>query len=334
MYHKTEQEIMQNWKGDNNEPVVSICSITYNHENYIAEAIDSFLMQETNFPFEVLINEDCSTDNTANIIREYEKKYPNIIKPIYQKENQYSKGFRMNPTFNYPRAKGKYIALCEGDDYWTDPKKLQIQIDEMKKNPDVNISFHPSHELIDNMKGNTLSDYSEQNKIFTTSEVILGGGNFIPTASLIIKKEVVENLPSWFYTDAPVGDYFIQILGSIKGGALYINKCMAIYRKGHSGSWSMEEKDFQKIRIWREKYILAMKKLNEETGYKYDKEINKYLVNLNYRVLGARSVSLEYKRNIYDDIKNSLSITEIFLWHAVLSKPKIYDLLKTIKDKM
>ena len=92
MHSRIEEEIMQNWEGDRNKPVVSICCVTYNHENYIAEAIDSFLMQETNFPFEVLIAEDYSTDNTAKIIREYERKYPNIIKPIYQKENQYSKG--------------------------------------------------------------------------------------------------------------------------------------------------------------------------------------------------------------------------------------------------
>lgn len=111
------------------EVVVSICCITYNHEPYIRQCLDGFMMQKTTFPFEVLIHDDASTDGTADIIREYEIKYPDIVKPIYQKENQYSKGIAISRTYNYPRAKGKYIALCEGDDYWIDPLKLQKQVD-------------------------------------------------------------------------------------------------------------------------------------------------------------------------------------------------------------
>ena len=116
-------------RDENNEILVSICCITYNHEKYIRDAIEGFLMQKTDFPFEVLIHDDASTDGTADIIREYETKYPDIIKPIYQTENQYSKGIKISATYNYPRAKGKYIALCEGDDYWIDPYKLQKQVD-------------------------------------------------------------------------------------------------------------------------------------------------------------------------------------------------------------
>ena len=102
-----------------NCPLVSICCITYNHAPYIRQCLDGFMMQQTNFTFEVLIHDDASTDGTADIIREYESKYPDIIKPIYQTENQYSKGVKVSATFNFPRAKGKYIAMCEGDDYWT-----------------------------------------------------------------------------------------------------------------------------------------------------------------------------------------------------------------------
>jgi glycosyltransferase involved in cell wall biosynthesis len=119
-----------------NEPLVSVCCITYNHEKYIREAIEGFLMQETSFPIEILIHDDASTDKTADIIREYEAKYPNIIKPIYQTENQYSKGVGISATYQWPRAKGKYIALCEGDDYWTDPLKLQKQVDFLEANPE------------------------------------------------------------------------------------------------------------------------------------------------------------------------------------------------------
>ncbi len=235
MHQKTEQEIMQNWKGDIDVPVVSICSASYNHENYIEEALDSFLMQETDFPFEVLMNDDCSTDNTANIIREYEKKYPNIIKPIYQKENQYSKGIKISPTFNFPRAKGKYIALCEGDDYWTDPLKLQTQVDAMKEFPEVYMSFHPVREVPANK---IVTKYYDENTIIPIEEVILGGGYFCATTSLMFDIRAVKKLPP-FFNNAPVGDYYLQILGSVNGGALYIDRTMATYRKYVEGSWSM-----------------------------------------------------------------------------------------------
>ena len=114
---------------ENQETVmVSICCITYNQEEYIRDALDGFLSQETDFSYEVLIHDDASTDGTADIIREYARQYPEIIKPILQTENQYAKGLtNVSGTYNFPRAKGRYIAMCEGDDYWTDPHKLQRQ---------------------------------------------------------------------------------------------------------------------------------------------------------------------------------------------------------------
>ena len=123
-------------------PLVSVCTLAYNHEPYIRECLDGILMQKTNFAFELLIHDDASTDGTADIIREYETKYPDIIKPIYQTENQYSKGVKVSLTYQFPRAKGKYIALCEGDDYWTDPLKLQKQVDFMEANSEIPCCFH------------------------------------------------------------------------------------------------------------------------------------------------------------------------------------------------
>ena len=123
-------------------PLVSICSIAYNHEPYIRQCLDGFLKQKCNFAFEVLIHDDASTDGTTEIIREYEEKYPNIIKPIYEKENQWVKGRVGSVIFNFPRAKGKYIALCEGDDYWTDPLKLQKQVEFLEANPEYVLTCH------------------------------------------------------------------------------------------------------------------------------------------------------------------------------------------------
>ena len=124
-------------------PLVSICCITYNHAQFIRKCLDGFLMQETNFPIEILIHDDCSTDGTTEIIREYEAKYPDLIFPLYEEENQYQQGKAAEIDFyNYRRARGKYIAYCEGDDYWTDPLKLQKQVDFMEANPEYSVCFH------------------------------------------------------------------------------------------------------------------------------------------------------------------------------------------------
>lgn len=124
------------------KPLVSICSITYNHAPYIRQCLDGFLMQKTNFPFEIIINDDCSTDGTTEIIKEYAAKYPDLIKPIFHDENQYQKGVRgIFVKFVFPKAQGKYLALCEGDDYWTNPLKLQKQVDWLETHPDCNLVF-------------------------------------------------------------------------------------------------------------------------------------------------------------------------------------------------
>lgn len=123
-------------------PLVSITCLTYNHAPYLRQCLDGFVMQKTSFPIEILIYDDASEDGTQDIIREYERKYPDLIKPIYQTENQYSKGVKVEFVYNYPRAKGKYIAFCEGDDYWTDPNKLQKQIDFLERHQEHVMCSH------------------------------------------------------------------------------------------------------------------------------------------------------------------------------------------------
>lgn len=125
-------------------PLVSICCLAYNHAPFIRDCLDGFLAQQTNFPIEILIHDDASTDGTDAIIRQYAENHPNTIFPLYETENQYSRGNanKMDILFNYSRARGKYIAYCEGDDYWTDPLKLQKQVDFMEAHPDYSICFH------------------------------------------------------------------------------------------------------------------------------------------------------------------------------------------------
>jgi glycosyltransferase involved in cell wall biosynthesis len=140
MKTRTEDEIISGWQ-DQGSPLVTVCCTTYNHEDFIREAIDSFLIQETEFPFEIIVHDDASTDGTAAIVLEYAQRYPRLIRTIIQKENQFSKAALINPRFVFPAAKGKYLAICEGDDYWTDNRKLQKQVMFLEKNPDYVITY-------------------------------------------------------------------------------------------------------------------------------------------------------------------------------------------------
>ena len=196
-------------------PLVSICCLTYNHELFITKAIEGFLMQKTSFPIEIIIHDDASTDGTYEIVKSYSKKYPNLIVPIIQTENQWSKGIRPSPTYVWPRAQGKYIALCEGDDYWTDPFKLQKQVDILESNPAFSLCFHNSRYLT-NKKGGIEKLFCKlQKKTFNIDDVIERDW-FIPTQSMIFRSTYIKDLP-FFFEFIPSGDLALQLILALKG---------------------------------------------------------------------------------------------------------------------
>lgn len=230
----------QQWSEDT-VPLVSISCITYNHENYIRDAIEGFLMQKTTFPVEILIHDDASTDKTADIIREYENKYPDIIKPIYQFDNKYSKGISVSETYNFPRARGKYIAMCEGDDYWTDPLKLQKQVDFLEANTDCSLCFHASKHIRNNNPENNSIHKPKKlpadNK-FEMKHTILGGGGFMATNSMLFYSKYIQDRPMWM-ENTPVGDLPLMLLLAFKGKIGYIDDVMSVYRIASSPTaWS------------------------------------------------------------------------------------------------
>ena len=206
---------------------VSVVCNAYNHELYIRDALEGFVIQKTNFAFEVLIHDDASTDKTADIIREYEAKYPGIIKPIYQTENQYTKGGVSR--FQAPRIKGKYVALCEGDDYWTDPLKLQKQYDAMEAHPEIDICAHAA--IMVNAKNEKKIDLiapRKKNDIISAEDVIYGGGAFVATNSLFYKAYLYTTL--FEFRKSFRIDYTLQIQGALRGGMLYLSEVMSVYR--------------------------------------------------------------------------------------------------------
>ncbi|WP_341327602.1 glycosyltransferase [Methylotuvimicrobium sp. KM2] len=243
---RSQDEIMATWKGEPDKPVVSICCITYNHEIYIEDALEGFLIQETDFPFEILIHDDASTDRTADIIREYEAKYPKLIKPIYQTENQYSKGNRPNPTYNFPRARGEYIALCEGDDYWIEAQKLQIQLKALQANDNASLCFHRATFLeVKNLQENQYVYPDFEFKDAYSIEDLMGI-NFIPTASVLIYRSVITPTPDWFKL-MPIGDWPNWILACENGLAIGLDNVMSVYRIHDKGVWNSKDNKFKKI---------------------------------------------------------------------------------------
>jgi glycosyltransferase involved in cell wall biosynthesis len=222
-----------------NKPLVSISCITYNHEPYIRECLDGFLMQKCDFDFEVLIHDDASTDGTQEIIKEYQEKYPEIIKPIFQTENQYSKGVRgMNIKFNFPRAQGKYIALCEGDDYWTDSLKLQKQVDVLEKHPEIDICSHPSYRLYESeLKKDGYGYWGEKPHIIEARKTIINYASNAGLQSIVFRKKNLEELTKIIAVQIG-GHSTIQIFYSLPNGIYYLPEYMAVYRVGSQSSIS------------------------------------------------------------------------------------------------
>ena len=273
MLNRSQADIMKTW-GDEKTPIVSIKCLAYNHEKYIAQALDGFLMQQTTFPFEVIVHDDASTDNTANIIREYENKYPQIIKPIYQVENQYSKpGVSVN-SFIYPKLMGKYIATCEGDDYWIDENKLQMQVEFLEKNPKYGMCYTKAKQYIQNEQKLSTRIYGSKVEKY---EDLYVNGNKIITLTTMYKKELLNkyqeeicpNDKGWLMGDLPMWLYF-----SKNKKMKFVKKVTGVYRCLEESA--SHTKDLKKKEAFRKSSEDIRKYFAEKYGEKH--LFHKYIV--------------------------------------------------------
>lgn len=219
---------------NDNQIIVSISCITYNHAPYIRQCLDGFLMQQTNFAYEVLIHDDASTDGTTEIIKEYEAKYPDIIKPIYEDENQWVKGRRGSAVFNFPRAKGKYIALCEGDDYWTDPLKLQKQVCFLEKHQECSLCCHQYDML--SSENIVKSDNMFDGVCFDLQEYISSKQWIIQPLTILFRKSCFDLQEYAKYGYAKDVTLFYYLL--TKGNAYRMPDNMGVYRLHLNGVFS------------------------------------------------------------------------------------------------
>ena len=244
---------------------VSVICLAYNHEAYIRKALDGFVMQQTDFQFEVLVHDDASSDGTAAIIREYAARWPDIIRPVFETENQHAKGLRTGLDILGPMISGEYVALCEGDDYWTDPHKLSRQVAALEAHPEIDICAHRTKK-VKNGRPHGYEGPGRRTRIIPAEEVIMGGGGLVATCSIMCRRDA-------YLSDTPMRkalflDYTLQVQASLRGGMLYLGDCMSVYRRGVPNSWTTARRSIRKIDYYPA-FIRMLEILDEWTEGRY-----------------------------------------------------------------
>jgi glycosyltransferase involved in cell wall biosynthesis len=225
-----EKALIESWCGVDATPVVSVCCVTYNHERYIADCLEGILAQRTRFPFEVLLHDDASMDCTRDVILEYEQRFPSLLRPIYQTCNQYSQGRNVNPEFNFVRARGKYLAICEGDDVWLDVTKLQSQVDFLESNPGYSLCFTDAQPV--DAQGNRLESLRGTRRDLSAEELQLTASIFTLTACF---RNIFKEWPREF-ANTRYGDLVVWSLLGDHGAGKYLD-CIepSLYRQHEGG---------------------------------------------------------------------------------------------------
>ena len=217
-----------------NEPLmVTILCLVYNHESYIRQCLEGFVMQKTNFRFEAIVHDDASTDGTAAIIREYAEKYPDIIKPIFETENQYSKGDGSLGRIMTAHTHGKYVAICEGDDYWIDPLKLQRQVDFLEGNPEYVLTYTGAYIVNANSEKQRWRYFLQKRYSGDVTKYLFCKGSFIITATTCYRSDYIAEFThekSMIPFPLKMGDLPLWLFLSLKGKFKYIDEKTTCYR--------------------------------------------------------------------------------------------------------
>jgi glycosyltransferase involved in cell wall biosynthesis len=211
---------------------VTVIILTYNHEKFIAQAITSALMQESDFAYEIVIVEDCSTDRTRDIVTEFQKRHSKIRLVLAETNQNDNRAWGREIS----NARGSYVALLDGDDYWTSPHKLQKQADFMDSHPECAICFHNVTAFHEDRSREPYNFNPVDQKVTSTIED-LWASDFMATCSVMLRRDLVGHLPEW-YSTLPFGDWPLYILAALKGNIGYINEVMGAYRIHGGGAWS------------------------------------------------------------------------------------------------
>lgn len=256
---------------------VSVICITYNQEEYIGAAIESVLSQKINFPYEIVIHDDVSSDKTQEIIQSYIYKYPSVVHGVFEKKNQYSQGIDFFSSLVTDVAKGKYIALCEGDDFWIDNTKLQRQWEALETHPECDMCACRGVTVTEDGK-REISEIrpAKDDCILSADQVIKGGGQYLVTAGLFFRRNMFAKKMN--FEEVISLDYAHQIKGALRGGIYYIDRKMAVYRRYTKSSWTNQVlKNEDRLKVQWEQEIALLKQLDIDTEGKYHEVIQERL---------------------------------------------------------
>jgi len=321
---------------------VSVCMITYNHERFIAQAIDSVLMQQVDFDYEIVIGEDCSTDNARSIVIDYRNRFPDRIKLLLNEKNL---GMMLNFIQTMQACTGQYIALCEGDDYWTLPHKLQKQVDFLDSHPEFAIC---SHNVKVKREGSTQSHewLGARHKEVSALEDLLRDGSGGATCSLVFRNGVFGDFPEWYYT-IHGGDWALQVLCASHGKLRYFREVMGVFRRHDRGAryyqrLAAKAKGEEVIAISSRNTLQICDALNRHFNYRYKKLIQKqktrrYWVGaVEYARYGkkdsARAYFLKALPHIFP-LSHWLTLRELLIKSLIILLPPLFiDPLRSVKS--
>lgn len=287
--------------------LVSVWCMTYNHKRYIKETIGSFLQQKTNFNYEIVIRDDASTDGTSKIVRKFSEKYPEKITAIIEESNYGIHNERARLRQNdlmMKYLKGKYVAFCEGDDLWLDPHKLQIQADYMERHPDCMITGHNCVEInYSNSCIRALSPYSHEKDV-TPEEVFNWVNRNMATSSLMIRRELLE--PGGFLYDVCMGHAEIVFCAIAQGGIHYFDRIMSCYRSMAKGSWSRKNQENKETYVKQYIFVIINAlRYNCFTKGKFSAMLSTYISNIAYQI--SRRCTLEQLDQWIEDWKQKIT---------------------------
>lgn len=260
---------------------VSVICLVYNHEKFLERCLEGLVHQNTNFDYEIIVHDDCSTDSSRKIIETYVEKYPELLVPQYEEQNQYSQGKEFVQSKMQTKAQGIYFAFCEGDDYWCDNNKLQIQYDYMEQHPECSMCVHNTirHDLMGDLEDSLFNDWTSEH-VLSEKDVFFGWN--VQTTSYFIRREVAWRpdfaLPVW------CGDYTWLTLAFDRGNIVSLPNVMSVYNYNNTNglTYLNDKIDYrvkQKKELIRAEYL---KKYNQYTKYKYDNTIQSRINQIHF----------------------------------------------------
>lgn len=310
--------------------VVSICCPAYNDEKFIARTLESIVMQETNFEYEILIHDDASTDQTVDIIKDYKKNYPEIINLTRQNKNKGVEQVPVKEKYLFPKAKGEYIAICMGNDFWTDSFKLQKQVDFMRTHSNCSLHIHGASKVTEDEKDKSEAIIAAQKSQYLDTEHLIEDEYSFSSSSMLFKAEHIRNIPPFVYTSSD-NDYPLRIWLSLKGDVYYSSEIMSAERVEENNQLLISNQE--KLKEYFQKNLNWLWELNEYTDYNYNRIIRRHMLKKEFLMYMALNDLEAVKEDKYEYLYNGLTLKDKTLLYVGHYFPFTVNLKRMIQNR-